>query len=71
MDEDGEKNKKTSKKKDKELKISELDEWMDSSEGDSDSDAEEKAEEEDEEEGKGKGKGKKKKKGKTTFDLNY
>ncbi|XP_066141843.1 general transcription factor IIF subunit 1 [Euwallacea fornicatus] len=54
LDDEGEKSKKTSKKKDKELKISELDEWMDSSEGNSDSEADEKIEAEDEEDGKGK-----------------
>ncbi|XP_050303154.1 general transcription factor IIF subunit 1 [Anthonomus grandis grandis] len=62
LDDEGEKGKKTSKKKDKELKISDMDEWMDSSEADSDSEREEKKEEE-EEEGGGKDK-KKKKKGK-------
>ncbi|CAG9766082.1 unnamed protein product [Ceutorhynchus assimilis] len=47
LDDEGEKSKKISKKKDKELKISEMDEWMDSSDGDSDSEAEEKEDNED------------------------
>ncbi|KAF7286728.1 transcription factor IIFalpha isoform X2 [Rhynchophorus ferrugineus] len=58
LDEEGEKSKKTSKK-DRELKISDMDEWIDSSEGDSDSEKEDKGEDEDDE-----GKSKKKKKGK-------
>lgn len=56
LDEEGEKAKKTTKK-DKELKISDMDEWMDSSENDSDSEREEKEEAEEEDD-------KKKKKGK-------
>lgn len=55
LDEEGEKSKKTSKK-DKELKISDMDEWINSSEGDSDSETEEKAEEEEEDKKKKKGK---------------
>ncbi|CAG9861056.1 unnamed protein product [Phyllotreta striolata] len=45
LDEGEEKSKKSTSKKDKELKISEMDDWMDSSDDDS-SDAEEKEEEE-------------------------
>lgn len=58
LDDDGEKAKKTTKK-DKELKISDMDEWMASSDNDSNSEKEEKEEDDDEE-----GKDKKKKKGK-------
>ncbi|XP_060526840.1 general transcription factor IIF subunit 1 [Cylas formicarius] len=55
LEEEGEKAKKTSKK-DKELKISDMDEWMDSSDGNSSDADEEKEEEEEEKAGKKKNK---------------